>query len=126
SGNFSLIPSYLAVTGQIIRTEQHNPPLEDIAEALSKLLLRDDRAGMTGPLDMGGFPINNIAAGSNSTSAATVAQLLPIGAIIDYALATAPSGRLMCYGQIPCACGDRPCGRFVAGAVEPAPRKCGG
>lgn len=99
SGNFSLVPSYLAVTGQIIRTEQHNPPLEDIAEALSKVLVRDGRAGMTGPLDMGGFSINNIAAGASPSSVATVAQLLPIGAIIDYALPTPPSGWLMCYGQ---------------------------
>lgn len=64
SGKFSLLPSYKAVSGQTIRTEQHNPPLEDIAQALTNRLPRDGSAPMTGNLPMGGRKITNIGAGS--------------------------------------------------------------
>lgn len=75
AGIFSLIPSYKAEPGKTIRTEQHNPPLEDIASGLSSVVLRDGRAGMVGPLPMGGFPIQNMADGINSADAATKGQL---------------------------------------------------
>ena len=101
-GNFSLVPSYKATPGQTIRTEQHNPPLEDVASALSSVLVRDGRNGMVGVLNMGSFPITNVAASQTATSAATVGQVqgaMPIGAVIDYAGANAPEGWLLCYGQ---------------------------
>lgn len=99
AGLFSLVVSYLAQPGTTIRTEQHNPPLEDIGSALSSVLIRDGRAPMTGPLNMNGFPINNIAAGSSPTSVATVAQAMPVGSVIDFAGASAPSGWMLCFGQ---------------------------
>ncbi|URQ76162.1 MAG: tail fiber protein [Candidatus Ochrobactrum gambitense] len=98
-GNFSLVPSYKAVAGQTIRTEQHNPPLEDIANGLSSVLVRDGRNGMVGPLNMGNFPINNVLASSSPTSSAVVSQLIPIGSVIDFAGANAPDGWLFCDGK---------------------------
>jgi len=99
AGNASLIPSYFAEPGTTIRTDQHNPVLEDIAAMLSAMLVRDGRNGMVGPLNMGTFPIRNVAPGVNPTDAATVSQGMPIAAIIDYAGGTAPSGWMFCYGQ---------------------------
>lgn len=100
AGLFSLVASYFANPGTTIRTEQHNPPLEDIASALSSVYVRDGRAPMTGPLNMNGFAINNVVAGSSPGSVATLAQSMPIGAVIDYALKTAPAGWALCIGQI--------------------------
>jgi hypothetical protein len=77
-GLFSLVPSYKAVAGQTIRTEQHNPPLEDLASGMSSVLIRDGRAGMVGPLPMGGFPIQNMLDGTNATDGATVGQVANI------------------------------------------------
>lgn len=50
SGVYSLPAGYLAVTGQTIQASQHNPPLEDIAAALTLRLSRDGSAPMTGGL----------------------------------------------------------------------------
>lgn len=99
AGLFSLIASYFATPGATIRTEQHNPVFEDVAAALSNVLVRDGRAPMTGPLNMNGFPINNAVAGTSPSSVATLAQSMPIGAVIDFAGSTAPSGWALCYGQ---------------------------
>ncbi|MGN6770579.1 MAG: hypothetical protein ACTHJQ_12155 [Rhizobiaceae bacterium] len=75
AGNYSLVATYKATSGQTIRTEQHNPVLEDISAALSSVLIRDGRNGMTGALAMGGFKITNMAAGTADTDAATVGQI---------------------------------------------------
>ena len=100
AGLFSLVASYFANPGTTIRTEQHNPVFEDVASALSSVLLRDGRAPMTGPLNMNGFPINNVVAGNSASSVATLAQAMPIGAVIDYALKTPPPGWLLCFAQV--------------------------
>lgn len=98
-GIFTLVASYFATAGTTIRTEQHNPVFEDVASALSSVLIRDGRAPMTGPLNMNGFPINNAVAGSSPGSVATLAQAMPLGAVIDFAGATAPAGWALCSGQ---------------------------
>lgn len=49
NGVYSLPSGYLAVTGATIQASQHNPPLEDIAAALTGRLSRDGTAAMTGP-----------------------------------------------------------------------------
>jgi len=50
NGVYSLPTGYLAVTGATILASQHNPPLEDIAAALTLRLSRDGTAAMTGAL----------------------------------------------------------------------------
>ena len=52
NGVYSLPPGYLAVTGSTILASQHNPPLEDIAAALTLRLSRDGTAPMTGALQL--------------------------------------------------------------------------
>lgn len=50
NGVYSLPGGYLAITGTTIQPSQHNPPLEDVATALSARLSRNGSAPMTGPL----------------------------------------------------------------------------
>jgi microcystin-dependent protein len=58
NGVYSLPPGYLAVTGMVIQASQHNPPLEDIAQALTLRLSRDGSAPMTGPLQLAAGTVN--------------------------------------------------------------------
>lgn len=69
SGTYSLPPSYRAISGQTIRTEQHNPPLEDIAVALTQSVPRDGSAPMTGNLPMNGLRITNLGAATQASDA---------------------------------------------------------
>src|SRR6185312_3083116 len=52
NGVYTLPTGYLAVTGQTIQASQHNPPLEDIAAALTARVSRDGTAAMTGALKL--------------------------------------------------------------------------
>src|SRR5690606_5911833 len=99
AGIYNLPPAYKAEPGTTIRSEQHNAPLEDIAQALSSVLVRDGRSGMIGTLQMGGYPISNVAPGTAATDAATVRQLVPTGMFVDHAGSTAPTGWLLFAGQ---------------------------
>jgi hypothetical protein len=49
-GIYSLPAGYLAVTGQPILASNHNPPLEDVRDALTGSLPRNGAAAMTGKL----------------------------------------------------------------------------
>ena len=77
SGTYTLPPVYLGVSGQKIRTEQHNTPFEDVAAALTNSLPRDGQAGMTGSLPMGGNKITGLGAGTDPGDAARVGQAAP-------------------------------------------------
>lgn len=103
NGSYSLPSGYLATSGQTIQPSQHNPPMEDLAAALSQTVVRDGRAPMTGNLNMGEFRITNMGDAEDDNDAVTKSQLdqslPPIGVILDYGGATAPTGWLLCYGQ---------------------------
>jgi|GEM_PF-5112816 len=75
AGTYSLPPSYKAVSGQTVRTEQHNPPLEDIAKALTESMPRDGSASFTGPLSMNGNRVTNLAPGSAAGDAVRLDQV---------------------------------------------------
>jgi microcystin-dependent protein len=47
---YSLPSGYQAITGETIQASQHNPPLEDLASAMSARLMRSGVAPLTGPL----------------------------------------------------------------------------
>jgi hypothetical protein len=80
NGIWSLTAGYLGVTGQTILPSNHNPPLEDIRDnGLSAVLVRDGRAPMTGPLNMGTTnKIVNLAAGSSPADGVNFSQLSTI------------------------------------------------
>lgn len=69
NGIYTLPAGYLAVTGQTILASQHNPPLEDIADALSARLMKSGVAAMTGPLKItdGSAGAPSLALASNPT-----------------------------------------------------------
>lgn len=108
NGNYSLPPGYLAVPGQTILATQHNPPLEDIAAALSQVVYRSGVAPFVGNQSMGGFRMTNAAAGSDDGDYVTMAQLnaviatisslIPTGARGSFFMTSAPSGWIVGNG----------------------------
>jgi hypothetical protein len=74
-GIYTLPPGYFATDGTTIEVSQHNPPLEDIAQALTYSLPRDGSAPMTGNLAMGSNKITNLAAATNPADAVRFDQL---------------------------------------------------
>ncbi|MGN6535217.1 MAG: phage tail protein [Mesorhizobium sp.] len=101
-GNHSLPDGTIVQTGDKVLPSQHNPAMQDISASLSAVLKRDGRDGMVGALNMGSFPITNVATSQTATNAATVGQVqsaAPLGVVADFAGSTAPAGWLLCYGQ---------------------------
>lgn len=106
NGNYNLPNGYKAVTGEKVLASQHNPPLEDLAAAMTDSLPRDGRAPMIGPINMNGFPLVNMPDGADPTSPVTKSQLdaaiasissivanaAPTGAVQDFRLKTPPAG----------------------------------
>lgn len=77
-GIFSLPAGSIVTTGQTILPSQHNPPLNDIAQALTDSLPRDGTAGMTGNLPMGANQITGLAAASAAAHAVRFDQVVPV------------------------------------------------
>lgn len=103
-GSYSLPNGSLVTVGETITPSQHNPPLQDIAQAMTDSLSRDGRGGMRQNLPMGGFRVTGMAPGVQPSDGATVSQLtgisgVPVGFIGDWPSATAPTGWLICAGQ---------------------------
>lgn len=120
NGVYSLPTGYLAETGTTILPSQHNPPLEDIAAALTGSLPRAGTAAMTGPFRAvdGTAPLPGIAFASDPTTgffktpagigvaiggvqvADLLKALLPVGlGPVPWSGSTAPAGWVLCYGQ---------------------------
>lgn len=103
-GNYSLPSGTLVNVGQDIIPSQHNPPFQDVGQALTDSLSRSGRGNMQAPLNMGGFRVTNAANGVQPTDLATVSQIqtsggVPAGTVIDFGGTTAPTGWLVCAGQ---------------------------
>lgn len=75
NGVYTLPPGYFATDGTTIEVWQHNPPFEDVAQALTDSLPRDGSAPMTGNLAMGSNKITGLAAGTNPADAVRFDQL---------------------------------------------------
>lgn len=75
NGNYSLPPIYAATPGTVIRSTQHNTPLEDIRAALNNAIWRDGRVGWTGNADANGYSLTGLGGGVEDTDAANMAQL---------------------------------------------------
>lgn len=92
NGNYTLPTSYFVENGDTVLPIQHNPPFEDVAQALSASLLRDGRAPMSGDLKMGGKKIINLADAAALTDAVTKQQLDALAAIVADPWGSQPIG----------------------------------
>lgn len=106
-GIFTLPEGYRAVDGQIIRPSQHNPPLEDIANALSMTMIRDGRSPMVGDLQMNGFRVRGASNATDPTDMVTLAQVqsliaavssVPTGSVQQMTGSSVPSGYVAANG----------------------------
>lgn len=92
NGNYTLPTSYFVENGDTVLPIQHNPPFEDVAQALSLALLRDGRSSMTGDLKMGTKKITFLGDGTATTDAVTKQQLDAAVAILSDPWAFQPIG----------------------------------
>lgn len=121
NGVYSLPSGYEATTGEIIQASQHNPPLEDLASAMSARLMRSGVAPMTGPLKIvdgavgspavkfstdgtTGFykTTNGIGVSVGGTKVAEFTSSgasRMIGELIPWILSSLPDGWVFPYGQ---------------------------
>lgn len=102
NGRYSLPPIYRATTGELVLAEQHNIPLEDIAQALSLCLKSDGSTPAIRNLSMSGFLITDLGDAKNPGDAVSKKLLdaaVPIGEVKTFAGDTAPQGWLLCFGQ---------------------------
>lgn len=72
---YSLPPVYQAVPGTTIRAEQHNVPLEDLAQAVNDSVARDGSRPMTANLPMAGRRVTGLGNGIATTDAVNLGQL---------------------------------------------------
>lgn len=93
---YSLPVGYLAVTGETIQPSQHNPPLEDIAQAMTDSLPRNGSGPMTGNLAMGSNKITGLAAATASGDAVRFDQ---VGAWLTSVSALALAADEMVYAN---------------------------
>lgn len=103
-GSYTLPGGSLVTVGETITPSQHNPPLQDIAQAMADSLSRDGRGGMRAAFNGGGFRATNLAAGIQPNDAVIMSQLtagsgVPAGTVVDFAGASTPTGWLVCAGQ---------------------------
>lgn len=104
SGTYSLPNGTLVNTGDTVLVSQHNPPFQDVAQAITNSLDRDGKGGMRANLAMGGNRAVNMANGIDPTDAVTMQQLtavtgVPLGIPLDYWGTVPPSGYMFCAGQ---------------------------
>lgn len=102
SGKYSLPSIYKATTGEKVLAEQHNIPLEDIAQALALCLKRDGSTPAIRNLSMSGFQITDLGDARNpgdGVSRKLLDAAVPVGAISQFAGDNPPQGWLLCCGQ---------------------------
>ncbi|WP_273727467.1 phage tail protein [Brucella gallinifaecis] len=102
NGKYSLPPIYKATTGEKVLAEQHNTPLEDVAQALSQCLKRDGSTPVIRNLSFSGFLITDLGDAKNPGDAVSKKILdaaVPVGEFKSFAGDVPPQGWLLCYGQ---------------------------
>lgn len=103
TGVYTLPSGYYVEVGDTAEPSQHNPPLEDIAAALTNRIHADGRTAWTGDQNANGHKITDLAEGTNPNDAVRVAQLsnmgIPVGVWLPYGGSTAPDGWILCDGR---------------------------
>lgn len=74
AGVYSLPPSYKVANGDLTDAAQHNPPFEDVEQALTNRVHRDGRSAWTGNHNANGNKLTGLEDGIDPQDAATVGQ----------------------------------------------------
>lgn len=82
SGVYTLPPSYKVANGDLTDASQHNPPFEDVQQALTNRLHRDGRTPWTGNQNANNNRLTNLKDGEDPQDAVTVSQLNDMGVAI--------------------------------------------
>ena len=101
NGTYQAPAGTAAVSGQAISSSDYNTLTTDFGNEITNSLDRGGRGAMTANLPMGGNKINNLGVPVAGTDAATkdyVDAAMPPGALLDFAMQTAPTGWLACNG----------------------------
>jgi microcystin-dependent protein len=110
NGLYSAPPNTFGVTGSVISSTAYNGFVQDIGTEMSHSLDNRGETVMVANLNLGGFNINNVAAGVANTDVPNMSQLssvIPVGMVMPFAAAfgTNPpnfnvaGGWLLCNGQ---------------------------
>ena len=103
NGIFSLPSGTLVNTGDYVLPSQHNPAMQDIAQALTNSMTRNGSGSMTGDLPMNNNRITGLAAAVNPNDAVTLGQLsglgIPLGVPVDFWGTNPPVDWMFAYGQ---------------------------
>lgn len=75
NGVYSLPASYFVQNGDTVLPVQHNPPMEDMAQAHSNRVMKDGRTVWTGDMKAGGYRITGMGPGQADSDAATAGQI---------------------------------------------------
>lgn len=75
SGVYSLPTGYNAVSGEVIQPSQHNPPLEDLASAMSDSISRAGVTAVTANIPLAGFKLTGIGAATAAADAIQADQV---------------------------------------------------
>jgi microcystin-dependent protein len=107
NGNYSLPDGYFVENGDTVLPSQHNPPFEDVAQALNNAILRNGAAPMGDDLNMSASKIVNLADAVNAQDAVTKKQLdaynnrtVPVGSIFMVIGNVVPAGALKANGAL--------------------------
>ncbi len=101
NGTYQAPAGTAAVSNQDISSSDYNTLNTDFGNEITNSLDRGGRGAMTANLPMGGNKINNLGVPVAGTDAATkdyVDAAMPPGALLDFAMQTAPTGWLACNG----------------------------
>lgn len=123
NGEYVLPSIYLAASGQTIRADQHNIPMQDIAQALTGSMARNGSTPMTGNLAMNSNRITGLAAATASSDAVRLDQVTKYSGYLNAVSSLALAANEITYATGPASAARTaltPFGRSLIAAVNAA------
>lgn len=123
NGEYVLPSIYLAASGQTIRADQHNIPMQDIAQALTGSVARNGTTPMTGNLPMNSNRITGLAAATASSDAVRLDQVTKYSGYLNAVSGLALAANEITYATGPASAARTaltPFGRSLIAAADAA------
>lgn len=123
NGEYVLPSIYLAASGQTIRADQHNIPMQDIAQALTGSMARNGSTPMTGNLPMNSNRITGLAAATASSDAVRLDQVTKYSGYLNAVSGLALAANEITYATGPASAARTaltPFGRGLIAAADAA------